>query len=218
MSLIEIDLVIRLQSNDLSEGTHARDVGCFARRSFMQKMMPILVTVITFCIIGFQCTYMHAKDALSLGLTFTIMQGICAVMFYSTGFWHDNERVRASEEVTVQRLLDFAKDCLLGALFHWILYLPPILYPILTSAFMNKTQLAVQTVLVLILICVSQVSTRIAYSAKQMIERSLRARRFNETKRIINSAIIQHVICALVLLALFLLVIDIFLVKRLHSI
>ena len=143
MSLIEIDLVIRLQSDDLSEGTHAHDVGCFARRGFMQKMMPILVTVITVCIIGFQCSYMHAKDALSVGLTFTIMQLICAVMFYSTGFWQDNERVRASEEVTVQSLLDFAKDCLLGALLHWILYLPPIFYPILTAAFMSKTQLAV---------------------------------------------------------------------------
>ena len=73
MSLVEIDMVIRFQTNDLGDGSHEHDVGCFARRGFLQKMMPILVGFITICIIALQCTYMHTKDSLSIGMTFTIM-------------------------------------------------------------------------------------------------------------------------------------------------
>ena len=95
MSLVEIDMVIRFQSK-LGDGSHEHDVGCLARTDFVQATMPIITVFITICIIGFQFSYMYAKSSITIGLTFTIMQIVCAVMFFSTGFWHRNE----SERVT----------------------------------------------------------------------------------------------------------------------
>ena len=48
-----------------------------------------------------------------------------------------------------------------------------------------------------------------------MIERSLRSKRFNETKRIINSAIVFHILIALCLLLLLLLLVNTMLPKKL---
>ena len=72
MSLVEIDMVIRFQSDTLDDGPHAHDAGCLARNSFLQLTMPIITVLITIGLIAFQSSYMSAKDSLMVGLTFTI--------------------------------------------------------------------------------------------------------------------------------------------------
>ena len=135
-------------------------------------------------------------------------------MFFSAG----HRRLRNLTVMTGQSLSDFSKDCLVGALLYWILFLPPIATPLLSAAFLTQQHLAIQSVFVLIYLCATRIPVQVAQSAKQMIERSLQNRRFNETKRIINSMILMHILIALVLLAILLFLVDSLLCKRLANI
>lgn len=155
-------MVIRFQSDQLDDSSHNLDVGCIATNSFVQLTMPILTGVITIGLLASQFTYLRADDCLTIGTTFSVCQLVCAVMFFSSGL----KRVRNLTVMTVQTFSDFAKDCLLGALLYWILFLPPIIIPILSAAFTTKHHLAVQSVLVLIYICATRIPVQVAQSAK----------------------------------------------------